>query len=573
MMNRRTFSKLTALASIGALSRGQELEAEQPPFAAHWAVGSEPEGSPIQLENDEPISLRFFGSPAADLFTREIEESFQGVLKNNFVAKASNGFPAGFVNASPRGQIWGGTMWTRDGGTFMRELVMRGYYEHGALLAECLIGLVEKNAEGFYSFPMFFKGSKPGTVDWPPSMNVTNDLVVPRSGTELDGTTSIIIGMVLLWQRLPDGHPAKNHIREFLFQDASPVNYLKSQLKTQPLVPGSGEFGCGMGCEGEWYNVTQNNLVMISLLAASDMAEETGSHDMAEEYRHMAAGVRDSMGRYLVGKDGGWIWCIDPKTLKPDLAVNDSEYNRGFGGINGVASMYADFLGFEPLASSWEGIQHCESTFQRLYNTPLRKLEFDRYGIWTQFDVLGGGVSTSPAYGQGYAIQTMLLYDKLDMADKAMSWLANATYNPLPGYKLHRASPYYFYERIYSPDAIGKLALEEGCGALNLVNVSEPLKVSRLLLGVDDSTRESVRIIPRLPQSWKGVEARHWPIRTGNGVVRADIHFERKETSAELNIKLAPGQRIDDLKVRMPSRNGYVWREQKQASSVHFVSQ
>jgi hypothetical protein len=76
-----------------------------------------------------------------------------------------------------------------------------------------------------------------------------------------------------------------------------------------------------------------------------------------------------------------------------------------------------------------------------------------------------------------------------------------------------------------------------------------------------------------MPGSWKGVEARHWPIRTGNGVVRADIHFEKKETGAELTLKLAPGQRIDDLKVRMPSRNGYVWREQKQASSVRFVSQ
>ena len=571
-MNRRAFNKLAALAAMSALSRGIELEAEQPLLAAHAAVGSEPEDSSIRLEDDEPVSLRFFGSPVADLFTREIDESFQGVLKNNFVAKARDGFPAGFISTSPAGQIWGGTMWTRDGGTFIRELAMRGYYEHAALLADCLISMVEKNPEGFYSFPMFFKGTKPGTVDWPPSMNVKNDLEVPRSGTELDGTTSIIIGMVLLWERLPDGHPAKKRIREFLFQDASPVNYLKSQLKTQPLVPGSGEFGCGMGCEGEWYNVAQNNLVMLSLLAAGDMAEETGSHDVAEEYRHMAAGVRDSMDRYLVDRDGGWIWCIDPKTLKPDLAVNDSEYNRGFGGINGVASMYADFMGFEPLASSWEGIKHCETTFQRLYNTPLRKLEFDRYGMWTQFDLLGGGVTTSPAYGQGYAIQTMLLYDKLDMADKALSLLANATYKPIPQYQVHRASPYYFYERIYSPDAVGKLALEEGCGALNLVNVSEPLKVSRLLLGVDDSTRECVRIIPRLPVSWKGVEAHHWPIRTGNGVVRADIHFEKKETGAELTLKLAPGQRIDDLKVRMPSRNGYVWREQKQASSVHFVA-
>ncbi len=352
------------------------------------SAGSNPVDSSRRLEDDRPVSLRFFGSADADLLTHEFEESFQGVLRKNFVGKTANGFPAGFVGASPRGQIWGGTMWSRDGGTFLRELVMRGYYEHAAMLAECLIGLVGKNQEGFYSFPMFFKGSNPGTVDWPPGMTNTRELVVPRSGTELDGTASIVIGMVLLWERLPVGDPTKNHIREFLFQDASPVNYLKSCLKSQPLVPGSGEFGGGMGSPGDYYNVVQNNLSMLALLAAANMAEESGRHGLAEDDRQWAAKVRDGMEKYLVDQDGGWLWCIDPKTLKPDPAVNDSEANRGFGGLNGVACMYSDVLGFEPLTSSWQGIQHCEKTFDRLYQTPLRQQQFQKYGIWTQFDVL-----------------------------------------------------------------------------------------------------------------------------------------------------------------------------------------
>jgi len=537
------------------------------------AVGSKQAGSSHNLENDPPVSLRFYGSPDADLLTREFEESFQGVLRKNFVGKSANGFPAGFVGASPRGQIWGGTMWSRDDGTFLRELVMRGYYEHAALLAECLMSLVGKNQEGFYSFPMFFTGSQPGTVDWPPGMTATAEPVVPRSGTELDGTASIVIGMVLLWERLPGGHPTRNHIQGFLFQDASPVNYLRSCLKNQPLVPGSGEFGGGMGSPGDYYNVVQNNLSMLALLAAANMAEESGCRGLAEDDHRLAAKVRDNMEKYLVDQDGGWLWCIDPKTLKPDPAVNDSEANRGFGGLNGVASMYSDVLGFEPLTSSWQGIEHGEKTFDRLYHTPLREQQFQKYGIWTQFDVLAGGLLASPAYGQGYALQTMLLYDKLDMADKALSWLANATYRPVPEYKLHRDSPYYFCERTYSPDAVGKIPLEEGCGALNLVCVTEPLKVSRLLLGVDDSALLSVRIIPRIPSSWKGVEASNWPIRTRRGIARAEIRFERQRTGAQLTLKLASGQQIDDLKVRMPSANGYTWREQKQVTTVHFTTQ
>jgi hypothetical protein len=562
-MTRRDFNKSMALGmtSLAAVTA-----------SAPASGGPKPPDSSAHLEDDRPIALRFFGAPDAELLTREFEESFQGVLRKNFVAKAADGFPPGFIGATPRGQIWGGSMWTRDGGTFMRELVMRGYYEHAALVAECLIGMVEKNPEGFYSFPMFFKGSKPGTVDWPPGMHVTTDLAVARYGTELDGTTSIIIGMVLLWERLPDGHPAKNHIREFLFQDASPVNYLKSQLKTQPLVPGSGEFGGGMGSPGDHYNVVQNNLSMLALLAAANMADESGSKGVAEEDRQLAGKVRDDMEKYLVEKDGGWIWCIDIKTLKADPAVIDSEANRGFGGIDGVACMYSDVLGIEPLASSWKGIQHCQATFNRLYHTPLRQQQFDRYGIWTQFDLLGGGLQTSPAYGQGYAIQTMLLYEKLEMAEKALSWLANATYHPVPEYQVHRESPYFFYERTYSPDAVGKMPLEEGCGALALVCVSEPLKVSRLMLGVDDTALPTTRIIPRIPPGWKGVEASNWPIRTRQGIARADIRFEKKGTGAQLTLQLAPGQQIDELKVRMPSANGYTWREQKHVNAVRFTT-
>ena len=67
----------------------------------------------------------------------------------------------------------------------------------------------------------------------------------------------------------------------------------------------------------------------------------------------------------------------------------DNPVNLGTGSLNGVGSMYADVLGFLPLESRWSGIEHSEKTFATLYETPLRKKEFDHYGIWTQTDVLG----------------------------------------------------------------------------------------------------------------------------------------------------------------------------------------
>lgn len=520
-----------------------------------YSAASQVPVATIHLDDDQPVTLRFYGSSEADLFTRELAESFKGTLQENFYSEARNGFPAGFVSASAPGMPWAGSMWTRDAGTFMRELVMRGYYQHAALMAECLMHLVEKNADGFYTFPRYFRGS-------------TRD-----SGSEFDGTAAIVIAMEELWERLPQNDPTRRDIQSFLFDSASPVNYFAFALQNEPLIAGTGEFGCGMRIPGECYNVVQNNLIALSLLSVSRMAEEEGKPSAASQYRLLAAKLRENMEKYLVAKDGSWIWAVDTKTLRPDPAVLNRPVNLGTGSLNGVGAMYADVLGFMPLDSSWDGVQHSEQTFDNLYRTPLRKSQFDRYGIWTQTDLLAGGMGSSPSYGQGYATQVMLLYDKLDMAGKALGWLANTTYDPAPGYKLRRASPYYFYERTYSPDAVGKMKLDEGCGALNLVNVSEPLKVSRLLLGVDDLTPGSVQIVPRIPFEWHGVEAVNWPIWTGHAIVRAHIQFERKGTGAVFTLQLSPGQRIENLRVRMPSKKGYVWRHQEHTTNIHFITQ
>lgn len=509
----------------------------------------------ISLAEDQPVTLRFFGSPTADLFTKELDQSFQGVLKNSFYDRARDGYPAGFISASLPGFPWAGTMWSRDGGTFMRELVMRGYYQHASLLAECLMHLVEKDRNGFYSFPEYFRGSQPG------------------AGAELDGTSSIVIGMVLLWERLPHADPVRNDLQAFLFGEASPLNGMQFALQSKPLVAGSGEFGCGLNNPGLCYNVVQNDLVRLAFLAAANMAEQIGDTPRATAYSQSAARLGEGMQRYLVAADGAWIWCVDQKSMKPDPRILNSPGNKGIGSINGVASMYADVLGLQPLQSAWiPEFAHSQKTFQNLYNTPLRKSEFDRYGIWTQFDLLAGGYLSSPSYGQGYAIQTMLLVDNMEMAGRALSWLVNATYKPVPEYKLHRDKPYYFYERTYSPDAVGKIPLAEGCGALNLVNVSEPLKVSRLMLGVDDHSLQQVEILPRIPPGWTGVEARNWPIRTRNGVVRANILYRKIDGGADFTLKLLPGQHIDDLRIRMPVKNGFVWREAKSTASAHFVT-
>jgi hypothetical protein len=188
------------------------------------------------------------------------------------------------------------------------------------------------------------------------------------------------------------------------------------------------------------------------------------------------------------------------------------------------------------------------------------------------------GLLTSPSYGQGYALQDMLLFDKLGMSDHGLDFLAETTYKSpnmifkLDKYRYERLSPYYFYERMYSPDARGKIELTAGCGPLNLVNVAEPLKVARLIAGVDDTSLDEVRIIPRLPPSWSGYQMENWPIRTSHGVVRADISFVRNNGMIDFTVHVKQGGVIPRLTVRLPDKNETIWKRQNNVENFESKS-
>ena len=115
-----------------------------------------------EADMDQPGSIRFWGTDVAELYTKEIAESYKGVLAKNFVSKPDGEFPTGFVHASPIPQGWSGTFWTRDGGTFLREMTLWGYTNHARLTAEYLMKYIEPNEEGFYCFPEYFERLEEG---------------------------------------------------------------------------------------------------------------------------------------------------------------------------------------------------------------------------------------------------------------------------------------------------------------------------------------------------------------------------------------------------------------------------
>ncbi len=518
--------------------------------------------SPVvfNLSSDNPGQLAFFGSDSADLFSKEVNESFKGVLDRDFVSDTNGGYPLGFLNASPASQPWYGTMWTRDAGTFMREFIFWGYYQHACQVAQLMMDHIGTNSDGFIAFPRY--------ID-----TLTNS----EAGSEMDGQAATIIAMVALWQRLPAEDPFRARLYQYLHQESSPVRGMHHFLEKDPLVPGSGEFGGGKGHDN--YNVVQNNLCALAFLSTANMEDEVGDHATAQKWRTDAKTLFNNMEKYLVNKKGSWIWGIEMQTMKPNSNDMDSATTSGGGGLNGIVCMSADVLGFDPANWPWPGaVVNGEKTFDELYAFPLRKEQFDKYGFWAQMNYTHKGLLTSPSYGQGYALQDMLLLDKLDMADHGLDFLAQTTYkSPHMVYSLNkdhytRLSPYYFYERMYSPDAFGQVEMTAGCGPLNLVNVAEPLKVARLIAGVDDTSSDEVRIIPRLPPSWSGYHLKDWPIRTSHGLVRADISFKKKDGKISFDFEVKQGGPIPKLAVRLPEKNGPVWKRQDNVEKLEFTS-
>ena len=463
------------------------------------------------MKNDiKPGTLEFYGCKRAELFTLEVAESLKGVFEFNF-HKNKKGEKTGFVFASAPGHPWDDTMWTRDAGVFLRELVKWGHMTKATLLSNRLIALVEKNDMGYYAFPEYFKVSS------------------PASGSETDGTAAIVIGMIMLYKNLAEGCE-KEKLRDFLTGEASPIAYIVNSLKNQPFIAGSGEFGGGLDVSGEYYNVVQNNLARLALLSAADLFNLTKSSDKKDECLAAAAALLENMRKYMIDSSGDLIWCVETDTMNPDTEVNNFFSNKGTGLINGVLSMSADVLGFNLNTKTFPFFNNCEKTFENLYNRPVRHELFEEYGIWTQFDEHGPGMS-SASYGQGYAIQSMLLLNLDEMAEKALDYLIDYTCEPLPGYRLNRNSKYHFYERYLCPYSVGRMKLdEEGCGALNLVNVAEPLKIARMLTGIDDQN-ECLNIFPKLPSLWSGFKAENWPVYQNGNVYICDIMYDKKGES------------------------------------------
>lgn len=429
---------------------------------------------------DRPARLIFTGGPRAERLNLILEHSYRGVMRKNFV---SEGEHAGFLSSSVDGRPWTDTMWTRDAGTMLREIAACGEIGSACLLAERLMALCLPNEKGYYVFPEYFR------------------LGEPNSGTETDGTASILIAFAKLYEILRSPlfceRDFADRLAEFSTGRHAPLTFFAEEIESRCFLLGSGEFGGGLNVEGDYFNIVQNMLAGYAMTCWAEALERTGERSQTgKKLRETAAALERNVRQYFV-RDGKWIWCLDPSTLRPEERVARESANVGFAGINGVWCMASDAEGFDLSAWPWQEV--CRNTFFDLLNFPLRREQLEKWGIYTQFNTFCHGLLSS-AYGIGYALQCAVLMRDRGLLDSMLTFFVDQTISPHPRYQLTREDPYWTYERMLSPDYFElppeQQDVGEGCGALNVVNVAEYLKLARLMTGVEPSGKDAPPFLP-----------------------------------------------------------------------------
>jgi hypothetical protein len=88
------------------------------------------------------------------------------------------------------------------------------------------------------------------------------------------------------------------------------------------------------------------------------------------------------------------------------------------------------------------------------------------------------------------------------------------------------------------------------------------------MIGIDDSNPDTLKVMPRIPSSWKGYSASGWPVYTRNGVSYLDIKYERK--GDDITLKMKSSLPIKVIQVRFPSHKGWRWISDEACSKLNI---
>ena len=460
-----------------------------------------------QNESDDS-SIRFAGNDVADIFTKQIATS-KFLLENYMVDTDGRAY-----SSLPGGRNIGVNL--RDWALLTSELVAWGALDQASALAQ--------------KFPLILE---------------TAERTEALGGFTI-GHALTVTSIYNTWRKLGKNKSFLDPI--WLSCVHRPLTELAREAETNPLrlVNTVGEFGVddkqNSGATLPMYFALQS-----AIASGITMAKQSGYSENAVSWNSASDRLALGFRRHLVSGEsqvqlvsqkvfpGGWgieeqqgvvlslptdVWVYGrylderPVLYNDTIRVFDTPYL-----LSGVPFLF-DYFGFnltddtlDQLKASFDFVL----AFSPIYRKPL----------WSKFYM----VDYNKSVLQLWTAMAGLLLDSLPLASNTLTNYIRYSFDEfvsIPESSDIEVSPYTFEEKL------GVSADGENTGAihddLNIMNGTTALKTTRLIAGIDDSDSSTLHLTPRLPEEWKGLEAKKWLINNDlaeSGTSRIEYSYER----------------------------------------------
>ncbi|HKK61040.1 MAG TPA: hypothetical protein VJ951_00685 [Bacteroidales bacterium] len=252
------------------------------------------------------------------------------------------------------------------------------------------------------------------------------------------------------------------------------------------------------------YEPYPNYACMAALQCAAEMADSIGNFEYAHKWREYADKIREAMLRQLIsGGRNNLTWKVSPYSI---LTTFQDRLVQAF------FSLYAE--GLDTRLWDQEMLEITLNTFREHMTKP--------YGYKP---VLAMG------YGQGWLTHSALILDQMDDADKLLINAAKYSYDKNMDYvDIERGIDWRKWAWIV-PEGVN--ILPDGSwyrinDLSNGANQGPVMHAIEAAAGVDDSNTDSIKIMPRIPESLEGISVKNHTvlIHENNKLVKAKIDFE-----------------------------------------------
>jgi hypothetical protein len=261
----------------------------------------------------------------------------------------------------------------------------------------------------------------------------------------------------------------------------------------------------------------------LGLLAYAQMADASGHRDKAVRWREQASRLLSAMQPYY------------PKSIPPWGDVWDPDKNAGWGPGHATLCpvvLGMDYFGFDAahcLPRGW-----LERT-QRTYEMQLSKNQPE----WC--------APTGMGYGQCYITQAALLLDRMSDARNLVEWMTRFCFAP--------GMPHPYRAPEGATIASDKSVWRRWGDLGNLYQMAEVIYTTHVMIGIDDIDPARVKLMPRLPVGWTGLDVKQWPIRATCGgqstLTHISTELHRDEAGKRFDLNVSTDRPVDSIQIRL----------------------